>query len=69
MFTSFVNDIDVWLFSKAEQYHYQKVMGEVDSKGWKKILKEIASVELTRALGSGLYKLHPTFPIFCCRYP
>jgi len=64
LFTSFVNEGIVTLFSQREEYNYQEVMGEVDSRDWKKILKEAASVGLIRSLGSGLYELHPTFPMF-----
>ncbi|MBU7028292.1 MAG: tetratricopeptide repeat protein [Theionarchaea archaeon] len=64
LFTSFVHDGIVTLFSQQEEYHYQEVMGELDSKDWKRILEEAASVGLIRSLGSGKYELHPTFPMF-----
>ncbi|MBU7029708.1 MAG: tetratricopeptide repeat protein [Theionarchaea archaeon] len=64
LFTSFVNENIVTLFSQREEFNYQEVMGALNSKDWKKILKEAASVGLIRSLGSGLYELHPTFPMF-----
>jgi len=64
LFTSFVHEGIVTLFSEDEEYHYQEVMSELDSKGWKIILKEAASVGLIRSVGSGIYELHPTFPMF-----
>ena len=63
VFTSYVHEYVLGLFLGGDEYFSQ--MEERPQKTeWKAILTEAASVGLVRSLSSGLYELHPTFPLF-----
>jgi tetratricopeptide (TPR) repeat protein len=63
VFTSYVLENILGSFLEGNEYFSNR--GEVLNKTeWNTVLTEAASAGLIRSLGSGVYELHPTFPLF-----